>query len=156
VTRLRGHGFWENERGFTLPEVLIVIAIMGILAAIAIPMWWNVVEGRNVDSAANQLVSDLRLAHTRATNQLSDWQVVLTSGGPAYQVGPASALRTRTLPDSTEVFLTSGGTLTIVFKPEGSAEPTGSSITFRVRSATDGNPYHEIEINTQTSRIKVD
>lgn len=33
----------RSERGFTLPEVLIVIIIMGILAAIAVPVWWGVV-----------------------------------------------------------------------------------------------------------------
>jgi prepilin-type N-terminal cleavage/methylation domain-containing protein len=160
VARTRSPGFSGGEGGFTLPEVMIVIVLMGIVFAIASSTWFGVVESREVDSATNQMVSDLRLAHTSASNRLANWEVVLTSGSSSYQMGPemgpADALRTRTLPDGTEIYLDSGGTITIVFEPEGSVEPTGSPITFEVRSATDGNPFHEIEVNTQTSRIRVD
>jgi prepilin-type N-terminal cleavage/methylation domain-containing protein len=67
----------RDERGFTLPELLVVIAILGILLAIAVAVWLGILEQRRVDAAANQLASDLRLAHTSATNQLTDWRVVL-------------------------------------------------------------------------------
>jgi type II secretory pathway pseudopilin PulG len=61
--------------------VLIVIAIMGILAAIAIPMWWNIVESRRVDSATNQVISDLRLAHSAATNRLGTARLIFRNNG---------------------------------------------------------------------------
>lgn len=80
----------SKERGFTLPELLIVIVLLGIMAAIAIPVWWGVVESRNVDSAANQFAADLRLAHTRATNQLTDWRVVFRPDGSSFTCGSAS------------------------------------------------------------------
>ena len=66
-----------NERGFTLPEVLTVIAILGILIAIAIIIWLGILERRRVAAAANQLAADFRLANVSATNQLTDWRVVL-------------------------------------------------------------------------------
>lgn len=69
--------FWGQDHGFTLPEVLTVIAIMGILIAIAVIIWLRILEQRRVDAATNQLAADLRLAHTNATNQLTDWRVVL-------------------------------------------------------------------------------
>lgn len=71
---------WEEERGFTLPEVLMTVAILGILIAIAITIWLGVIEQRRVDAATNQLVSDLRLAHSSATNQLTDWRIVVVYG----------------------------------------------------------------------------
>ena len=73
----RPNGFWKDERGFTLPELMTAIAILGILIAIAIIIWLGILERRRVDAAANQLVADMRLAHTSATNQLMDWRVVL-------------------------------------------------------------------------------
>ncbi|WP_047863849.1 pilus assembly FimT family protein [Rubrobacter aplysinae] len=78
----------RGERGFTLPEVLTTIAILGILIAIAMSLWNSVIESRRVDSAANQLASDLRLAHTKATNQLTDWRVVLVKDREGEQHGP--------------------------------------------------------------------
>ena len=50
----------RNEKGFTLIELMIVIAIIGILAAIAIPQF-NAYRARSYNASAN---SDLRNAIT--------------------------------------------------------------------------------------------
>jgi prepilin-type N-terminal cleavage/methylation domain-containing protein len=157
VRRLKPQDSWQSARGFTLAEVLIVIVLMGIVLAIASSTWFGMVESRQVDSATNQLVSDLRLAHTSATNRLANHEVGLTDNNSIYQIGP-SPPESRTLPDGAKVDIT-GSTLDIVFKPDGSASatpapPSGLPITFKVTSA-DGAPDHDIEINTATSRVKV-
>jgi prepilin-type N-terminal cleavage/methylation domain-containing protein len=157
------------EAGFTLPEVLIVIVLMGIVLAIASSTWQRVVDDRNADSAANQLLSDLRLAHTKATNQLSDWRVVHAAGGADYQLVRVSdgAVINRSLPENTKISSSevnvSGGQKKLAFKPNGEAsaetgytDADGDGQIDIVVSAADGSPQRGISVVPATSRVKVD
>ncbi len=172
-----------NERGFTLPEVLITIVIMGIILAIASSSWFGVVERRGVESATNQLMADLRLAHTNAINRLSTWGVVLVPDRAAENEGPdyylvkfdssgnvvAGETLPRTLPDHIRVvnvtdpvlndslaLLGLGTSRTIKFSPNGSAEgpATGVAGADTIKVTNDGSPRGEIIFVGATSRIK--
>jgi len=64
----------NNEKGFTLIELMIVIAIIGILAAIAIPQF-SAYRTRAKNSAAN---ADLRNACTAQEAYYVDYQTYAT------------------------------------------------------------------------------
>ncbi len=148
-----GKGYREDERGFTLIEVMVVIILMGIVFAIASSTWFNVVESRRVDSATNQVAADLRLAHTRAANRLEDWRIEMDADTHDYRMGPdGGALTPASLPERTE-FLPASGVSAVVFEPDGAAQITGAG-NIRI-AADDGAPCHEIEINAVTSRVAV-
>ncbi len=61
----------KNEKGFTLIELMIVIAIIGILAAIAIPQF-SAYRKRSYNAAAN---ADLRNAATAQEAYYVDWEI---------------------------------------------------------------------------------
>lgn len=54
------------ESGFTLPELLIVLAVAGILAAIAVPSFQSLTQSQQVKNASFELFSNLSLARSEA------------------------------------------------------------------------------------------
>ena len=88
----------KNESGFTLIELMIVIAIIGILAAIAIPQF-SAYRTRSYNSAAQ---ADLRNAATAQEAYQVDNQTYCSA--VASLVGATYGLYT-----STNVTLTGGG-----------------------------------------------
>lgn len=148
-------GAWEDEHGFTLVELVIVIVLLGIVLAISSSSWFGVVEGRQVDSATNQLAADLRQAHSKATNRLASQTVTLTGGSSEYTMtGAAGTLDLDEDPNEDVVVVNTAAT--IVFNADGSATlPGGASTITRIVSSADGNPDNDILINAATSRVQV-
>lgn len=142
----------SDERGFTLPELLITILLIGVLSTIGTVSWMNVTENRRLVSATNQLAADLRLAHSSATNQLRPWEVVLVADSLTYAVRPLGETGVaRNLPDGIEI----GSTATIGFNPNGSAAAVPGATTFRVRAVNNTPPGNDITLTPTTSRIRI-
>jgi type IV fimbrial biogenesis protein FimT len=57
------------RRGFTLPEMLMVVVIMGIMAAMTIPRMVRWVQTVSQRSVSNQLVADLSRARALAARE---------------------------------------------------------------------------------------
>ena len=155
-------GFWQSERGFTLTEVIATILIMGIVFAIASSLWFDLVENRRVDSATNQMVSELHFAHNSATNRLEDWRVNLQANSGTYSIGRCPAepcnppLQERSLEEGTEVRPSATGMVVrVVFEPNGDAQITGAGNRIRIAADDGDGPCHDIEINAATSRVRV-
>jgi prepilin-type N-terminal cleavage/methylation domain-containing protein/prepilin-type processing-associated H-X9-DG protein len=68
-----------KRKGFTLVELLVVITIIGMLAALLLPAVYQALELANRASCANQLRQIGQAAHTYATSHRQRWPDAFTS-----------------------------------------------------------------------------
>lgn len=153
-TFTRHLGRLGGQQGFTLPELTMTIALMGLLFAVASSTWFGVIEGRSVTSAANQTISEMRLAHTKATNRLEVWTLKYGTNAALteYEVGREGGIPvTRSLPEGTR-FSSTG---TVRFTADRRAEALSGGTIIRVESTDDTGKFQRIEFNEATSRVQV-
>jgi type IV fimbrial biogenesis protein FimT len=62
----RGVAQNSRARGFTLIEIMVVVAIVAILAAIAAPSFKSQIQSSNMTSAVNNFLADMRFARSEA------------------------------------------------------------------------------------------
>lgn len=74
----------KKDKGFTLLEMMMVIAIIGIVGAIAIPNMFSFATNMKLRSASRDLYSNLQQTRIKAIRQSSRWAVRFTSSG--YQI----------------------------------------------------------------------
>jgi len=134
-----------RQRGLGLVELSTVIAIVGVLAAVATPGLRGVLDARRLDGAATRLAADLQFARSEAVarNQALRFAVQPAAGcwivhtgsagdcrcngdGQSSCSGSASALKTVTL-DAADGIRLQTNTASLLFDPvHGTSTPTGS------------------------------
>lgn len=74
----------RQNKGFSLIELIIVIAIIGIMAAIAAPNFTRYRDNANLREAARDLSSDIQLYKQRAIAENTNYEI--TFGGNNYTI----------------------------------------------------------------------
>jgi Tfp pilus assembly protein FimT len=64
----------RSTAGFTLLELTIIVAVIGIVSAIAAPAWFGFLERQHLNTAQNQVYRAMREAQSNATRDKVTWE----------------------------------------------------------------------------------
>lgn len=70
----------QKNSGLTLLEVMVVVAIIGIIVAIAVPSFSTILEKQRIKGAAEAVLADLRWARAEAIKRNKKVRVTFTTG----------------------------------------------------------------------------
>jgi len=128
----------DATAGFTLVEMLVVLAIMALVAAIAAPGLVSNYRTKNVETLASEITMRLRLSRTSAIASARPKQVVVDLGARVIRFGERDIV---TLPDDVKMTVVTGqetvvaGRQTVLtFLPDGSA--SGMDIALQQKGRT--------------------
>jgi prepilin-type N-terminal cleavage/methylation domain-containing protein len=126
----------RKERGFSLTEILVVVAIIGLAVAITVPLVAEAVNQNRIRAAADQFAVDLRAARMIAVTKRADpFLDVSVTPNPTNRytfVNGRGEPRTVDLPAGVRIISPSTA-YTVRFLRDGSVSGGGNTTVMRVQ-----------------------
>lgn len=159
----------RDERGFTLIELMVTVAIMAVIAGIAAPSFTNLIRSNRLTSSSNELVAALQAARMAAISRRATTTVCPSTDGSScaasignrwivYSTKNGTVTPLRDVTVSTGVTVKASTNLSaasnkLTFTPNGfSAAGTNTSGTVSV-CAPDMSGQNAIDVSASVGRI---
>ena len=140
----------RDKKGFTMIELLIVIAIIAVTAAVAIPNIISWIPTIRVNSAARDLVSEMQLARMKAVSERNNYVITFDTSTNQYSI----------YDDNDSNFSTSNVLVKTVNLPSGiqfgyiaGKNPSNDDITGSVQFGATSSPIRETFIPNGTANL---
>ena len=134
----------RHSRGFTLPELLIVVTVLAVLLATGIPAFAEFIRNQRIKSASSDLFSTLMQARSEAITRNTTVTVapissVWTNGWTVTDAGGTVIRTTGAVPNitisgPTNVVFRSSGRITASIMPTFQLSATGNTVATRCLS----------------------
>jgi prepilin-type N-terminal cleavage/methylation domain-containing protein len=157
---------WRNNKGFTMVEIMVIVVVIAIIAALTLPSFGNVMDRLKLKTAGRDIVSALRFARSAAVSQKDQFGVYFNQNArnflifkdianPAsftFDLGADSVIKIIQLPKNVNFGYTSIPGPAIIFKPNGSSYISGQVY---LSSYGQYNGYLTVDVLGSTGRVKI-
>jgi prepilin-type N-terminal cleavage/methylation domain-containing protein len=139
-----------QKNGFSSIELLVTVAVMGVIAAIALPNWHKLLPNYALNNSVRQIQSELHNIKMRAAAENSGFQLEYLQGAGEYTIQrDLKPLQTKLLPQGMTITKagsisfsprgTAGGNRVRLRNTNGSCRQIVVSATGRIRTCTPNN-----------------